>query len=185
MQQSEKIYRFKFSNEIVEMLDSFSKLHKYAGQKDYKEKWDEWLIDNKQVIDKEVERLITLGYEGNVKDKMYKSARYYFRKKSSEKKEPAKRREYKAVDREMIDSMDIHIQRNIGNDDYSPANGFEDFSKLYEDLVKLEIDNFKKTTDYSLEDIKLKIKKTYKNRYFQYAKANNAKASNSATSNNN
>ena len=160
--QVEKIYRFKFSNEIVEMLDLFSKLHKYVGQKEYKEKWDEWLIDNKETIDKEVERLLGLGYEGNVKDKMYKSARYYFRKKSDEKKEPAKRREYKAVDREMIDTMDTHIQRNIGNDDYSPANGFEDFSKLYEELVKIEIDNFKKTTDYSYEDIKLKIKPYYK-----------------------
>ena len=177
--QSEKIYRFKFSNQIVELLDSFSKLHKYTGQKEYKEKWDEWIIDNKEVIDTEVERLVGIGYEGNVKDKMYKSARYYFRKKSCEKKEPANRREYKALDREIIDTMDNHIQRNIGNDDYSPANGFEDFSKLYEEIVKIEIDNFKKTTDYTLEDIKVKIKKTYKNRYFQYAKTNNVNAANS------
>ena len=82
---------------------------------------------NKQEIDKESARLVALGYEGNIKEKMYKSARYYFRKKSEEKKEPAKSREYKAIDREIIDSMDIHIQRNITTDDYSPANGFDKF----------------------------------------------------------
>ena len=89
------------------------------------------------------------------------------------KKEPAKRREYKAVDREIIDSMDVHIQRNIDTDDYSPANGFDNFSKLYEELINIEIKNFKETTDYSLEEIKQKIKKTYKNRYFQYTRNNN------------
>jgi len=171
--QTDKIYRFKFSNEIVEILDAFSKLHKHTCQKEYKEKWDEWLIENKEEIDKESERLLALGYEGNIKEKMYKSARYYFRKKSEEKKEPAKRKKYKAVDREIIDSMDIHIQRNIDTDEYSPANGFDNFSKLYEELINIEIKNFKENTDYSLEEIKQKIKKTYKNRYFQYTRNNN------------
>ena len=171
--QSDKIYRFKFSSEIVEMLDAFSKLHKYTPQKEYKEKWDQWLFENKNEIDKECNRLLGLNYQGNIKEKMYKSARYYFRKKNEEKKEPAKRREYKPVDREIIDSMDIHICRNIDNDNYSPANGFDDFSKLYEELINIEIENFKETTDYTREEIKQKIKKTYKNRYFQYTRNNN------------
>ena len=84
--QSDKIYRFKFSDGIVEILDNFSKLHKHTCQKEYKEKWEQWLIENKEEIDKESERLLALGYEGNIKEKMYKSARYYFRKKSTEKK---------------------------------------------------------------------------------------------------
>ena len=171
--QSDKIYRFKFSSEIVEMLDAFSKLHKYTPQKEYKEKWDVMLFENKKEIDKECERLLDLNYQGNIKEKMYKSARYYFRKKNEEKKEPAKRREYKSVDREIIDSMDIHICRNIDTENYSPANGFDDFSKLYLELINIEIKNFKETTDYSLEEIKQKIKKTYKNRYFQYTRNNN------------
>lgn len=167
---NDKIYRFKFTNQINELLNNFSKLHKYTAQKEYKEKWEEFISENKEDIDNEIERLIKLGYSGDIKEKMYKSARYYFRKKSDEKKEPIKRREYKAIDREIIDNMDIHINRNINNDNYSPAKGFDNFQTLYQELLTIEIDSLKGSTDYSLQEIKQKLKKTYKNRYFQYTR---------------
>ena len=107
--QTDKIYRFKFSNEIVEILDTFSKLYKHTCQKEYKEKWDEWLIENKQEIDKESERLLALGYEGNIKEKMYKSARYYFRKKSEEKKEPTD--QIVSDEEESVSSVDINAEQ--------------------------------------------------------------------------
>jgi hypothetical protein len=48
---------------------------------------------------------------------MFKSAKYYFRKKSTEKKDPAKRRTYINVDKELINAMDNHINASILNVD--------------------------------------------------------------------
>lgn len=168
----DKTYRFKFTDSIMELLTNFSKMHKFACQKDYKEEWLKWCNENQEVINIENERLTQIGYVGDIKDKMYKSARYYFRKKSDEKKEPVKRRQYISIDRELLDLIDQHIQRNKMNDNYTPANGFDDFCKLNESIVNNEIKEMKKNTEFSLEDINLKIKKTYKNRYFQNKKNN-------------
>ena len=46
---------------------------------------------NKEIINLESDRLLRLGYTGNVGTKMYKSARYYFKNKSTKKKEAKKR----------------------------------------------------------------------------------------------
>ena len=166
---SRKVYRFNFSNEIVELITDFSKLHKYAAQNDYKEAWDKWYREHDEAITVEDARLKKLGYDGMINNKMYKASRYYFRKKSEEKKEPAKRRQYMANDRQLMDAMDLHIQRNTMNEDFTPANGFDDFCKLNAELISIECRKFKsEETEFTVEDINLKIKKTYKNRYFQY-----------------
>lgn len=172
--QTDKIYRFKFSDEIVNLLNQFSKLHKFTDQKEYKEKWNSFLEENKEIIEIESKRLCDLGYTGDIKDKMYKSARYYFRKKSDCKKEPVKRKQYKSIDREILENMDLHIQRNIDTDNYTPAIGFDDFSKLFKEIIDIEISNFKNNDEIELEEVKNKIKKTYKNRYFLYSRNMNA-----------
>ena len=43
--------------------------------------------------------------------------------------------------------------------------------KINDDIINSEIRQMKQDTGFSLEDINLKIKKTYKNRYFQYKKS--------------
>ena len=48
-------------------------------------------------------------------DKMFKSARYYFRKKSTEKKAPLERRDYGGTQKDMLDAMDYHIKTKIVN----------------------------------------------------------------------
>lgn len=80
------IYRYKFTNEFMNELFKFSKIYQYDHRKDFKEAWDKWMDENDDIIDEEVRRLKTLGYEGDIIDKMFKSARYYFRKKSTEKR---------------------------------------------------------------------------------------------------
>lgn len=160
------IYRFKFTQEFMDELYKFSKIHQYDQRKDFKEAWKVWTEDNDEIIDQEMNRLINLGYEGDVLDKMFKSARYYFRKKSTEKKEPKQRRQYISVPRELLDSMDQHIQENIYNDDYQPKTGFITFCKSNEKMLKSAIT---KIFEQGISDSSLiedKIKKTYKNRYF-------------------
>ena len=92
------IYRFKFTTYVMIYLTSFAKKHQFVDRKTYKEAWETWLNDNFEMVEEECCRLYKLGYEGHVKDKMFKAARYYFRKKSSNKLEPQKRKNYVTVD---------------------------------------------------------------------------------------
>jgi hypothetical protein len=160
------IYRFKFTQEFMEELYKFSKIHQYDERKGFKEAWISWTEDNNDIIEEEMTRILNLGYDGDVLDKMFKSARYYFRKKSSEKKEPKQRRPYINVPRELLDAMDQHIEENIYNVDYQPKSGFVLFCKNNEKILKLTISKIleKGVSDSHL--IENKIKKTYKNRYF-------------------
>ena len=159
------IYRFKFTTDVMIYLTSFAKKHQFVDRKTYKESWETWLNDNSEMVEEECCRLYKLGYEGDVKDKMFKAARYYFRKKSSSKLEPQKRKNYVTVDHEILNCMDEHIKRNIGNSGYSPASGYSDFchsniNVLNDEVIRL-LD-----CDLNKEEIITKIKKTYKNRYF-------------------
>ena len=163
------IYRFKFTEEFMEELYKFSKIHQYDSRIDFKEAWKLWTEENSLLIDEEMRRLINLGYDGDVLDKMFKSARYYFRKKSIEKKEPRQRRQYISVNKELLDIMDSHIEENIYNSDYQPKTGFITFCKDNEIILK---ETITKIFEQGIKDSQLiedKIKKTYKNRYFLFA----------------
>jgi hypothetical protein len=160
------IYRFKFTEEFMEELYNFSKIHQYDERKDFKEAWKTWTEENEPIIDEEMRRLLNLGYEGDVLDKMFKSARYYFRKKSVEKKAPKQRRQYISVNRELLDAMDKHIQEHIYNADYQPKTGFITFCKDNEKILKETISRVFEQGIKESQMIEAKIKKTYKNRYF-------------------
>ena len=160
------IYRYKFTEEFMENLYRFSKIHQYDNRHHFKEAWTTWTEENQEMIDMEVKRLLELGYVGDILDKMFKSARYYFRKKSTEKKELKKRKKYVGGNKELIKAMDDHIQENIICDDYKPSDGFLDFCKENKNIVKEEIMNLLKTNIKEKNEIQKKIKKTYKNRYF-------------------
>lgn len=167
------IYRFKFTEDFMEELYKFSKIHQYDERKDFKEAWKLWTEENQNIIDEETTRLNNLGYDGDVLDKMFKSARYYFRKKSTEKKEPKQRRQYISVTRELLDAMDRHIEENIFNDDYQPKTGFISFCKANEKILKESISKIFEQGVKDSELIEDKIKKTYKNRYFMMTQIKN------------
>ena len=160
------IYRYKFTDDFTKELYTFSKIHQYDHRKDFKEAWDIWIEDNDNLVDDEVRRLTNLGYDGDIIDKMFKSARYYFRKKNNENNEPQKRRVYIGVQKDLLDSMDEHIISNINNKDYKPSEGFSLFCKEKIELLKEEVNNLCKAGFTDHIEIKDKIKKTYKNRYF-------------------
>lgn len=160
------IYRFKFTEEFMVELYKFSKIHQYDDRKDFKEAWKVWTEENEDIIDEEIQRLINLGYDGDILEKMFKSARYYFRKKSTEKKEPKQRRQYISVNRDLLDAMDIHIDKNIYDENYKPKTGFIEFCKDNETLLKDTISKIYEQDIKNSELIEDKIKKTYKNRYF-------------------
>jgi hypothetical protein len=160
------IYRYKFTNEFTNELYKFSKIHQYDHRKDFKEAWEIWIDENSDLIEDETTRLIHLGYEGDILDKMFKSARYYFRKKSTEKKAPAKRRIYVGSQKELLEAMDGHIKSSILAGDFKPSDGFDEFCKQNVEILKEQVNQFIRSGISDSNDIKTKIKKTYKNRYF-------------------
>jgi len=161
-----KIYRYKFSDDFIDELYKFSKIHQYDHRKDFKDAWELWLDDNSQIIFQESTRLIDLGYDGDVLNKMFTSARYYFRKKGTEKKEPRIRCAYIGLQKDLLDAMDKHITLNMSETWYKPSSGFTEFCKENIDLLKEEIELLIKFNIVASDEIKKKIKKTYKNRYF-------------------
>jgi hypothetical protein len=163
--QHVSIYRYKFTNEFMNELYNFSKIHQYDHRRDFKESWKTWLDEKSLLISKEVERLTDLGYSGDILEKMFTSARYYFRKKGTEKTEPKQRGSYIGVQKELLEEMDIHINKNRSKE-FKPSNGFENFCKDNIHLLKQEIDRLVSCNIKNVEDIRKKIKKTYKNRYF-------------------
>lgn len=157
------IYRYKFTDEFTNELSIFSKIHQYDERKIFKDAWNTWVNENTELVDSEVRRLSNMNYDGDVIEKMFKSARYYFRKKTTEKKEPQKRRAYIGVQKELLDAMDAYISQNIVE---KPSNGFEEFCSDNKTVIQVEVDNLVKNGVTDVDEIHDKIKKTFKNRYF-------------------
>lgn len=163
-----KVYRFKFSDTITSAIYEFAKLHQYDDRSTYKEAWKEWIDTCEDELRRENERLMELGYVGNVETKMYRSGRYYFRMKSTDEPDPKERRTYVSTSTEMIDAMDSHIKMHYRTPEYTPAIGYDDFCKTHKHILLQEITDLKKCDVTDPKAIGAKIKKTYKNRYFQF-----------------
>ena len=169
---TKQIYRFKFSTEFVVELTRFSKLHQHDKRKDYKEAWTLWSKTNETIIQNECNRLNMQGYYGNISDKMYKSSRYYFRKKTSQKTEPRKRRKYISCEQDLLILMDNHISKNYNRPDFTPAASYDLFCESNKKGLTDEIKHMFADGITDKDFISSKIKKTYKNRYFLFIKNN-------------
>ena len=160
------IYRYKFTQEIMDELHNFSKIHQYDDRHQFKEAWQLWTVEFDETIRVEIQRLSHNGYEGDILDKMFKSARYYFRKKSSVKPEVKERREYVSFQKDILILMDQHI--NLTK--LKPADGFTDFCNANMEALKKEITYLVEHNIKDAKQIQAKFKKTYKNRYFRLNK---------------
>lgn len=78
-------YRHEFSKEFMAELSRFSKVHQYDDRYTYKTEWKKWTEQENiaHAIDMEKRRLEQNGYKGDTEDKMFKAARYYFKKKTA------------------------------------------------------------------------------------------------------
>lgn len=153
-----KIYRYNFSKEFLEEAILFSKKSEALDIKHFHEELNKWKIKNEKLITIEYRNLIKYGYDGDFDDKMFKTIRYYLKKKTKHK--PKERRKYIPLSREFLDCIDNHI-----NDckDIKPAVAFKDFSRNYKNYIEKEVLLLEKYL--KMDECKDKIKKTYKNRY--------------------
>jgi len=145
----------------------FSSTHKYDDAYQFKEEWCQFIKDHKPNIDREKFRLVNLGYSGDVENKMYKSARYYFKNKSTKKKEIKSRRKYVTLDKKFLIDMDRHITNVAFQFNMKPVHAYNNFisdstySNKYDNIIQELLDN-----NWKEPDAENKLKKTYKNRYF-------------------
>ena len=171
MASTVKTYRFKFTPEFLDVLTRFSITHQYDTPKDFKEAFGSFKDEFKNEIEREINVLNENGYKGDAIDKMYKSARYYFKNKdySQKNKTEKKRRKYITQDKEFISSVDEHIETIIEN--MKPSDGFKQFKEKFTEEYNNEQERL---SEYLVDklDIEQKIKKTYKNRYFINQKYN-------------
>jgi len=180
-----KTYRFVMAEHIVEYLNQFAKKHQHDGCKDFKENWQKWIEDEdvKPLINEEIKRLRNDGFEGDVIDKMFKSARYYYRNKSNnteDTKEKKDRKKYETVDKSILENIDQHIHDQINkhvkktkdNEDISiskvsPAESFTIYlNENKKTLLKELQTNEQAISRTDVEDLINKYKKIYKNRFY-------------------
>jgi hypothetical protein len=174
-----KMFRFKLSDEIMNLITQFAKIHKYDDRHTYKSAWQGFVQRQDELFQSEIQRLVQLGYTGDVMDKIFKAGRYYFRAKKIEDADAedtedadtetsGKRREYLVMTSALITAMDVHL-KNI--EACKPSVGYAQFCETHIDVLRSEITRL--VTTLSKEKIIEKIKKTYKNRYYiMHAKAN-------------
>lgn len=163
---SKKIFRFKFSNDFLPSLVEFARIHQFDKTPEFKEAFETFCDTNKNIIQQETTYLKSIGYEGNIIDKMYKSARYYFKNKNYTPSEKKKRRKYIPQDKEFIITIDEHVSLCMRND-IKPSDSYIEFTTKTE-LSEILDNEMKRLGEFldNQKDIVAKIKKTYKNRYF-------------------
>jgi len=183
--------RHTYSDEIAEELSNFAKIHEYDGRKDFKEAWKEWLNEEgiNEKINKEVLRLEGNGLKGDIIDRMYKSTRYYYRKKTCKsdiEKDIKKRKPYVGLPKSVLVEMDVHIYSEINGSielidkvtgkSISNVNQSASFTKYYREnyeMIKTMIpNNIENNTDNEnirkeIKGVTDKLKKTYKNRFYK------------------
>lgn len=171
MEKSVNIHRFEFSKEFTQSLEEFTRIHKYDKIDDFKENWEKWSKENKEIIDMEIRYLQNLGYEGDFNDKAYMSVRYYRKNKKNEEKKKQQRKTYISLEKKTLKMMDNQIKRYLQNKNNKPSDGFNLFMEtVCREQLKKEISRLSGYGYPNVKDILCKLKKTYKNRYFIQSK---------------
>ena len=152
------IYRFKLSEQLLERMKVFADIHALDDLHQFKESFEEWYhhSDNKTMIQQETYRLEQLGYKGDIKGKIFKSVRYYFRKKPKTTKEKTERKKEFYISTELFGYMDRVIENQHTK---KPSDLFDQFLERYQ--------SFPDVQEY-LEKDTLKVKKSFKNRMFKH-----------------
>lgn len=155
------IFRFKLADELIVSMNHFAKVHAHDDLKTFKESFDTWYTssDVALLVEKENDRLHENGYKGDVRHKIFKSIRYYYRKKGTKtNNEPEVKQERKKsfyLPKEMFDYIDRIIQNKLNT---KPSDLFTMFLETYQDNPVVR--------EYMEKD-ESKVKKAFKNRIFK------------------
>jgi len=176
-------YRFTYSNEFTKELEYFSKIHKYDDRKTFKEEWNKWIQEEniKNLMEIEKEKSMNENYKGDIMDKIFKSARYYYRKKKEQEPElkpeieSEEEETFIGLSKEILKIMDDHIRKMIIHhldettkiSKINPATAFDDFCNKHIIEITDEIFKLKEKILLKQKEINIKFKKSYKNRFYK------------------
>jgi hypothetical protein len=145
----------------------------------------------RELIEMEITLLIKQGFKGDILDKMFKSARYYFRKKSIKEDskpsiltresqpepEPKEKTPKERIPKEWLKQMDVHIieqiQKNTNPNtnisDTKPYDSFIEYCDQYKEEIYKKIIETEKTNQSKIDinNYVDKLKKVYKNRFYK------------------
>ena len=170
-----KLHHFNYSDDFANRLATFAKAHLEDNSKTFKKEWQTWKDANAALIQQEISKMQSDGFQGSVEDKMYFSARYYYRKKAirdneiaeSPIKEPESnhlRKTYEMFDKTVLSQMNTHILSQIYNamNDNSGDNSIERLtpSKSFANYLEQNANSAECE----------RTKKTYKNLYWRISK---------------
>ena len=206
-----KTHSFGFSKNFTEELTEFSKQHHLEDRFEFKQSWATW-ITRQDIHDKIESEIVRLkedkdfkGTNADVYEKMFTSARYYYRKKiakqksmekkegNNEKKEENEEKKEENEEKKeeklghltkcLTNAMDKHIKEYIlkysektnENNENSyikssadPARAYEDFCINHKPELRCEVEILlKKTNKLDIQELTLKFKKAYKNRFYK------------------
>lgn len=175
------IFRFKFSDACNDALVDFTQKNHFniLDRKRFNADWDIWCTQNSHMIDTESIRLRNIGYEGDCIVKMFTSVRYYHvknlinnQKDENRQTQPLlkkKQRTYISYSKTFLAIISTHIRQHIIYDNFKPAVGYDLFINTFSDEIDKEHERLC-SDDFSEDEFAMKLKKTYKNRYYNIVK---------------
>lgn len=172
-QINNNVFRFKFDDQLSTIMQEFARIHKHDSRVDFKENFEEWYNSNEESIAREQRRLTEIGFNDDIKNKVFRSIKYYYVKRTpnenttSQKIRPDK---YVQHSREFANISISYINDKCIPESKSPHKSYIDFIQDHEDDINLEINRLMENNNLSNDDAKSKIKKTFKNHYFQLNK---------------
>jgi len=161
-------FRHTFSKQFMKVLNEFSKNHENDDRKVFKNEWASWSTRNdiSCLINDEIKSLTNSGFQGDIMDKMFKSARYYFRskpEKTVDDCEKKQRKPYVGLSKLVLEHMDQHIKEHLG---FRPEDAYNSYCNAHTQKIKEEIQALSDGTEESISEVYKKYKKTYKNRFY-------------------
>ena len=154
-------YRFNFSDEFKQSLVDFSVKQINNDLEIFKDNYEIWYKKNLMIIEDERIMLQRFGFDGNMENKIFKSIRYYFMKRSCEKESKHKeRKKYMCKDNVFLNCVKDHITSVI-KQKLKPSMAYNDFSEKYKDELVHMNNNLINNYSYDEKDANKKIKKIY------------------------
>ena len=168
---SQTIYRFKFNKELLDSIKEFSKLHSNDNCDDFLDAFHLWKRVNNEIISLEEKRILDLGFNGNIEEKIYKSARYYFKNKKNTTYKLNKQLKTNYIPRNPVffKMMETYINKNpikasLLYKEFINETDTYILSEINTEIVRL------KTFELNQTECLQKIKKMFNNAYYKIKK---------------
>lgn len=173
-------FRHDFSGAMKANLEQFTQAHYNEPRKQYQQSWNKWTQTHQQIFIEECGALHKQGFEGDPMDKLYKSARYYFRKKNlgtlaSQREtcnQEEKERTYIRIPRKITESMVTFIKQSLENSvqgtklELSQQNAFCDYVTQHKDLIFTSLVKQRQEKGSLEENMDKRLKKAFRNKFY-------------------